>query len=70
MNIVQENVNNAGISNSAYIVESIKIVNNARISNSAYIVESINLWHGILGHANITSIKRLRKMEINSFDKN
>ena len=47
-----------------------EIVHNASISNSSYSVESINLWHGILGHVNITSIKRLRKMEINSFDKN
>ena len=41
-----------------------EIANNANISNSTYIAESINLWHSRLGHVNIASIKRLRKMEL------
>ena len=27
---------------------------------SAYIVESLDLWHGRLGHVNVTSIKMMK----------
>ena len=34
-------------------------MNNIDIS-SAYIVESSDLWHGRLGHVNVTSIKMMK----------
>jgi len=33
---------------------------NENASSSAYIAESFDMWHGRLGHVNLTSIKRLR----------
>ena len=30
----------------------------------AYTVESIDVWHGRLGHVNITSIKRVKKLNL------
>ncbi|XP_075077010.1 uncharacterized protein LOC142163773 [Nicotiana tabacum] len=54
-----------------YLSEGLFILNiaqdstkNASTFNSAYIAESTDLWYGRLGHINIASIKRFRKIEL------
>ena len=38
--------------------------NTSSFTAFTYIAESVNLWHGRLGHVNITSIKRLKTMHL------
>ena len=38
-------------------------MNNIGIS-STYIVESLDLWHAILGHVNVASIKRMKQLNL------
>lgn len=53
-----------------YLCDGIFVLNvaseimNENASSSAYIVESVNIWHARLGHVNMDSIKRLRKLQL------
>lgn len=48
-------------------VLSIDSSSNESSSTSAYIVESPNMWHDRLGHLNLTSIKKLKAMNLINF---